>query len=142
VLDSGKPVVKFSAMFRACRTHLAEAGETYAEHMRFALTVGALAIGAGLACVVHAFVPAVCPTTCSRTVVQLQRLFADRNRLAEVAEQSSGVTVFVGLVAISSTTALIAAVAGAGAPVTWLAALQSLAFPLLYVAQNPALDPV
>jgi Family of unknown function (DUF6356) len=129
-------------MLRACRTHLSEAGETYAEHMRFALTVGALAIGAGLACIVHAFVPGVCGTSCSRTIAQLQRLFADRNRLAEVAEQSSGVTVFVGLVAISSTTALITALAGAGEPVTCLAALQALAFPLLYVAQNPGLDPV
>lgn len=129
-------------MFDASRSHLAAAGETYAEHMRFALTVGVLAIGAGLACVVHAFVPGVCQTSCSRTLAHLQRLFADRARLAEVREQSSGVTVFVALTSVSAITAAVVLVAGAAMPFAWLAAAQALALPALYLAQNPALDPL
>jgi hypothetical protein len=129
-------------MLRASRFHLADAGETYFEHMRFALTVGALAIGAGLSCILHAFVPGVCEQTCSRTVGHLQTLFADRRRLPELREQTSGVVVFVALTAISSATALFTLIVGGGSPPAWLAALPSLAFPMLYVVQNPALEPV
>jgi hypothetical protein len=129
-------------MLSASRAHLAAAGETYGEHMRFALTVGKLAVGAGLACMLHAFVPGVCQTSCSRTVAQLQRLFADRRLLGEVQQQSSGVSVFAVLTVVAVVTASFALIAGAGHPLTIAAALQAFALPALYVAQNPALDPV
>ena len=84
-------------MFQASRRHLSQVGESYFEHMRFALTVGFLACGAGLACILHALIPAVCEQSCSRTVGHLQSLFADRNQLPLVIEQSSGVLTFLGL---------------------------------------------
>jgi len=68
-------------MLTSSREHLIEAGETYFQHMRFAFIVGALAVGAGLACIVHSVVPALCPKSCSRTVGLLQTLFADRHKL-------------------------------------------------------------
>jgi len=129
-------------MLSASRSHLATAGETYGEHMRFALTVGTLAIGAGLACVLHAFVPGVCQSSCSRTVAQLQRLFADRRLLAEVQDQSSGISVFVTLTVVATLTAGFALIAGNGAPLALAAALQAFVLPALYVVQNPALDPL
>ena len=129
-------------MFCESRSHLTASGETYLEHMRFAMTVGTMAIGAGLACVLHAVIPGLCQTSCSRTVADLQGLFADRQRLVEIAERSSGVTVFVGLTAISSMTAAFALIVGVGSPFAWAAALPSVALPMLYVAQNPALDPI
>ena len=55
---------------------MTEVGESYFQHMRFALVVGTLATGAGLACLLHAFVPALCERTCSRAVASLQHLFA------------------------------------------------------------------
>lgn len=129
-------------MLSASRAHLAAAGETYREHMRFARTVGALAIGAGLACILHAFIPALCQTTCSRTVEQLQRLFEDRRRLPEIQEEASGVWVFVTLALVTSGTALFAMIIGGASPPALAAALQAFILPALYVAQNPALDPV
>src|SRR5689334_22105055 len=96
-------------MLNASREHLAKAGETYFEHMRFAATVGLLATGAGLACLIHALVPGVCTQTCSRTLALLQELFADRRRLSLVARQSSGVSIFVVLTLLSSLTAIVLA---------------------------------
>ena len=40
-------------MIGESRRHLDEAGETYLEHLHFALTVAILTMGAGLACVIH-----------------------------------------------------------------------------------------
>lgn len=128
-------------MLRASRSHLTQAGESYFEHMRFALIVGLLAVGAGLACVLHAFVPGVCQTTCSRTIALLQELFADRGQLPAVADQSSGVTTFTGLVLLSSSAGLLLLAVGAGAAFTLVVAVQAYALPLVYIAQNPALDP-
>jgi len=129
-------------MLSASRAHLAEAGETYGEHMRFALTVGSLAIGAGLACILHAFIPALCQSTCSRTLGQLQRLFANRQLLRQIQEESSGVSVFVSLAMVTSGTALFALIVGGATPPALAAAIQAFILPALYVAQNPALGPV
>ena len=141
-MDSENSPAHSRAMLSASRAHLVAAGETYGEHLRFALTVGALAIGAGLACVLHAFIPALCQATCSRTVAQLQRLFEDRRRLPEIQEEASGVSVFVSLAFVTSGTALFAMIVGGASPPALAAALQAFILPALYVAQNPALDPV
>jgi len=129
-------------MLRASRAHLADVGETYFEHMRFALIVGALAIGAGLACVLHAIVPGLCQTTCSRTVALLQQLFADRGRLANVAEESSGVLVFVLLFLISCVTAVVVAFCTLATAIGLIVIPQAFALPLIYLWQNSQLDPL
>jgi hypothetical protein len=129
-------------MFRASREHLAEVGETYFEHMQFALVVGALTIGAGLACTLHAIVPALCPRTCSRTVGLLQRLFADRRRLPSVIAQSSALLLFVMLMAVSSVTGLVVGFCTFGNPVGLVVIPQAFALPIIFLWQNPQLESV
>jgi len=118
-------------MLRASRKHLADAGESYFEHMRFAATVGVLAIGAGLACLLHALIPCVCPRTCSRTVALLQDLFADRRRLAAVSSQSSGVVIFVVLTGLSTLTAAVMLACIEDALIAALAIGQAYALPTI-----------
>ena len=127
-------------MFESSRAHLAGAGESYGQHMRFALTVAMLTIGAGLACLLHAFVPALCQRTCSRTLGELHRLFADRRRIVEVQRCCEGVLVFVGLLALASLTA--AGLLSSGAPVlvTLALALLALGIPVAYLGSNPELE--
>ena len=127
-------------MFNASREHLAKAGETYFEHMRFAATVGLLATGAGLACLIHALVPGVCTQTCSRTLALLQELFADRRRLSLVARQSSGVSIFVVLTLLSSLTAIVLAMLVRDPLTGTLVVGQAFALPIIFLLKNPSLD--
>jgi len=129
-------------MLQASREHLQGVGESYFEHMRFAMLVGALAIGAGLACVLHAIVPAVCPSTCSRTVASLQELFADRGRLPQVVGQSSGLLIFVALILVSLVTALAVAFCTGTSAIGLVVIPQAFALPLIYLSQNRGLDPI
>lgn len=89
-------------MIRQSSEHLAAAGETYFEHLRFASTVGLLAIAAGLACLIHSLVPALCTRTASRTIGLLSRLFEQRDLLPEIEEQSREATAFVILLALAA----------------------------------------
>lgn len=129
-------------MLRASKAHLANAGESYFEHMRFALIVGALVMGAGLACVLHAFVPACCERTCSRTVGSMQQLFADRSRLRCTIGESSGVLIFVILVLVSLVSALAVVLCTRGSAITLLLVPQAFVLPLIYLMQNRDLEPV
>jgi hypothetical protein len=129
-------------MLKASRDHLADVGETYFEHMRFALLVGAFAIGAGMACVLHAIVPGLCQATCSRTVGLLQQLFADRGRLSEIAEESSGVLIFVVLLLISCITAAVVAFCTLASAIDLIVIPQAFALPLIFLWQNPQLSRV
>ncbi len=52
----------------AFRDHPASVGETYPEHMAFAMRFGARLIFAGAAAFVHALIPALFETTASDTV--------------------------------------------------------------------------
>jgi hypothetical protein len=127
-------------MLRSSRAHLAEVGESYFEHMRFAFLVGALAAGAGLACMLHALVPGLCQATCSRTVGSLQRLFADRGRLGAVVAENSALILFVLLTGVSCVTALALAVCTAGTLIGLVVIPQAFALPLIFLTQNPQLE--
>jgi Family of unknown function (DUF6356) len=129
-------------VLKSSREHLTQAGESYFEHMRFALLVGAMTVGAGLACIIHAIVPALCTTSCSRTVVLLQRLFADRSQLGAVSSECSGVLIFVLLMAVSSLTAVVVGGAAGLGFFGVLLVLQAYALPMIYLSQNPGLDPL
>ena len=129
-------------MLNASRDHLREAGESYLEHMRFAWVVGTLAAGAGLACMIHAIVPALCPKSCSRTVGLLQMLFADRSKLGAVSGESSGVLAFVVLIGISSLTAIVTAASIGNPLIAAVVTVQAYALPLIYLVQNPGLEPL
>ena len=129
-------------MIEDSRQHLREADETYGEHLAFALTVGLMAIGAGLACLIHAIIPALCKRRCSETVRELYRLFENRGELDRVRDEASGATVFAGLTAlcIFAVAPLIAAAPGEWW--TWAAAGFAFAIPAVFLSTNPQLEPV
>jgi len=128
-------------MLTRTRRHLAEAGENYFEHLRFAVGVGLMLVAAGLACIVHGIFPALCTKTASRTVDELQRLFAERDALASVIDETSGALVLVGLVALTLPAWALLLLAP-GYPLPMITALFAMAIPATYLWTNPQLDPV
>ena len=129
-------------MWQRSKDHLETAGETYLEHMRFALAVGFVTAGAGLACIIHAIVPALCERTCSRTLGQLSWLFADRRRLREFERQASGVFTFVALILLAAATASIPAAIGGGKGLIMTMAVLAFAIPFTFLSTNPELESV
>ena len=127
-------------MLKQSKAHLMAADERYFEHMRFASTVGLLTIAAGLACLIHALVPALCTRTASRTVGRLAQLFERRELLGEVEEQSLEATAFVMLLALA--TAVSAPLWLMDVPVVLRVAYTALAFalPLTLLLSNRELD--
>jgi hypothetical protein len=66
-------------MIRLFTDHPRSVGESYLEHLRFACGFGTAMLAGGAACFVHAFMPFVCQTTGSRTVLALhERLMRAR----------------------------------------------------------------
>jgi hypothetical protein len=128
-------------MLANSRRHLAEAGEDYFEHMRFAVSAGLMLVAAGLGCMIHGLVPGLCTRTASRTVDELRRLFAERDALASVLSQVSGALVLVGLVALTLPAWALLLLAP-GYPVPIATALFALAIPAAYLWSNPQLEPV
>jgi hypothetical protein len=129
-------------MLTKSREHLQAAGETYFEHLAFASLVGLIAVGAGLACLIHALIPALCQRTCSSTVRLLQELFADRSQLSAIAARASGATTFVGLVALSLYAALVPIIVGAGAAFAAATFALALVLPVTFLVTNTELAPV
>nr|WP_294168553.1 DUF6356 family protein [uncultured Sphingomonas sp.] len=123
------------------RRHLTEAGESYRQHLLFAALVGAMLIGAGLACMLHALIPAICRRTASQTVARLTELFHDRSRLPQTAAATSGSLVLVGLIALAAPLAVLLITAPAAMIAAPLALLLA-AVPVVYLWTNPDLEPV
>ena len=128
-------------MWTKSTSHLAEAGESYFEHLRFASGVGLMLVAAGLACIIHAIVPAFCTKTASRTVDELRCLFAERHTFATVLKEASGALTLVGLVALTLPAWALLLLAP-NYPVPVATALFALAIPATYLWSNPQLEPV
>ena len=124
------------------RNHLRLAGETYIQHMRFAVLVGFITIGAGLACIIHAIVPALCERTCSRTLGQLGELLADRGQLRRFEDEASGVYTFVALLLLAIATVSLPAFAGGPIPLVVLFAALAFGIPAAFLSTNPDLESV
>lgn len=129
-------------MWQRSKDHLEAAGETYFEHMRFALVVGFVTVGAGLACVIHAIVPALCERTCSRTLGQLSWLFADRRGLREFEGEASGVFTFAALILLAAATTAVPAAIGGGVGLILTLGLLAFAIPFTFLSTNPELESV
>lgn len=129
-------------MLKRSKGHLLTAGESYLQHMRFALMVGLVTVGAGVACLIHALVPALCERTCSRTLSQLSLLFSDRGRLRHFEREASGVFTFIALILLASATAMIPAALGGGSALIATIALLAFAIPFTFLSTNPELEPV
>ena len=84
------------------KAHLKAAGESYFEHMRYAATVGMLAIGAGVAGLIHAVVPGLCTGTASATIRRISRLLDERGRLAQTREEAGDLLAFVMLLILAA----------------------------------------
>ena len=65
-------------MFEVFLRHPRAVGETYAEHFAVAFAFGAHMIAGGLACIIHAFLPAAFEKTASRTVADLHTRMTTR----------------------------------------------------------------
>jgi uncharacterized protein YjeT (DUF2065 family) len=128
-------------MWIRSKAHLAEAGETYLDHLRFAAGVGLMLVAAGLACIIHGLLPGLCTKTASRTVDELKRLFAERDAFASALAESSGALVFVGLIALTLPSWALLLLAP-GYPLPILTALFAMAIPAVYLWTNPQLEPV
>jgi uncharacterized protein YjeT (DUF2065 family) len=128
-------------MWSTSKAHLTEAGESYFEHLRFAVGVGLMLVAAGLACIIHGIFPGFCTKTASRTVDQLKQLFAERHALALVLEQASGALTLIGLVALTLP-AWALLLLSPRYPVPIATALFALAIPAVYLWTNPQLEPI
>lgn len=122
------------------KTHLVAAGESYASHFRFAATVGMMTTAAGLACIIHAFVPALCQRTASRTIGLLSMLFERRELLAEVEARSLEAIAFAGLALMAVLVTLMMALSPAPFALTAITGLLAFALPLTLLLTNHDLD--
>ena len=126
-------------MIRRSLAHLREAGEGYWQHFRFATTFGLLAIAAGLAAIIHAFVPAMCTHTASRIVRHLGQLLEDRSQIDAVESEAVEARAFVLLLILA--TAVVAPLWLIGAPLVLKIAYTVLAYalPAALMFSNPEL---
>ena len=67
-------------MIRGTKLHLEEAGETYFQHQRTALSIAASLAAASAAAIVHALIPGLCVRSASRRVFRLNSILEARNR--------------------------------------------------------------
>lgn len=60
--------------------HPREVGETYKQHLFFALTFGISMLIGGIACIIHAFFPFLFQKTASNILFKMSRKVTERNR--------------------------------------------------------------
>ena len=89
-------------MIAQSRAHLKSAGEGYWQHFRFATTFGLLAMAAGLAAILHAFIPGVCTSTASRIVRHLGHLIDDRSQIDAIENEAVEARAFVMLLILAT----------------------------------------
>lgn len=126
-------------MLAPSRAHLKSAGEGYWQHFRFATTFGLLAMAAGFAAVLHAFIPGLCTSTASRIVSHLGQLIEDRSKIDVVENEAVEARAFVMLLLLA--TAAIAPLWILDAPNTLRIAYTVLAYalPAALMISNPEL---
>ena len=123
-----------SGLVNRSRSHLEAVEESYVDHMRFAGGVGWLMVAAGIACLLHALVPALFPDRASRTIQGLHLVITDR-ATAESALRAIGPapTPLVPLALLSLANAALPWLAGAGALFALPLSILSLAIPLAFL---------
>lgn len=121
-------------LVRRSRTHLEAVEESYFDHMRFAGGVGWRMAAAGIACMIHALVPALFTDRASRTIEGLHMVINDR-AAAESALRAIGPAPapFVPLALLSLANAALPWLAGAGVLFALPLSILSLAIPLAFL---------
>ncbi|HVF82689.1 MAG TPA: DUF6356 family protein [Sphingomicrobium sp.] len=128
-------------MLASIRDHLRDAGESYLEHLRFAGLVGTMLLAAGVACFIHALVPALCRRSASSIVRSVSRLMSDRSRLRATAKEASGSMTLVGLLVLSAPPLMLLIASGLHTMTVPIGLLLA-GLPLAYLFSNPDLEPV
>lgn len=126
-------------MIAQSRAHLRSAGEGYWQHFRFATTFGLLAMAAGIAAILHAFIPALCTSTASRIIRHLGHLLEDRSKIDAIENDAVEARAFVMLLILA--TAAVAPLWILDAPNTLRIAYTFLAYalPAALMISNPEL---
>ena len=126
-------------MISQSRAHLSAAGEGYWQHFRFATTFGLLAAAAGIAALIHAFIPAMCTNTASQIVRYLAQLVDDRSKIDLIEREAVEAKAFVLLLILAS--AVVAPLWILDAPTVLRTAYTLLAFalPATLLISNPRL---
>ena len=126
-------------MIKQSRAHLSDAGEGFWQHFRFATTFGLLATAAGLAAIIHAFVPAICTHTASRIIRHLGQLLEDRSQIDAVESEAVEARAFVLLLILA--TAVVVPLWVMGAPLLLKLSYTVLAYalPAALMFTNPEL---
>jgi gamma-F420-2:alpha-L-glutamate ligase len=122
------------------RAHLQAVGETYWQHSRYAASVGALMVAAGLACLIHAVVPAFFETTASRAVRRLSILIDDRSQAPSLLHPDEA-TPLPFLLPLSVGAALLPWLAGAETAIGLAISLLALAIPFAFLLAEAVLEP-
>lgn len=129
-------------MIAKCKVHLTDAGENYFQHLCFATAVGLMLVAAGLACILHAFIPACCTKTASATISRMNQLFVNRGELGSALDDVSGALTLVGLIALALPCTALLIIAGSAQVPAATAGLLAMAVPAVYLWTNPQLEPV
>jgi len=126
-------------MIAQSRAHLRSAGEGYWQHFPFATPFGLLAAAAGLAAIIHAFVPGMCTHTASRIVRHLGQLADDRTKIDVIESEAVEARAFVLLLFLAA--AVVAPLWLLDAPNSLRLAYTLLAFalPAVLLISNPEL---
>jgi len=126
-------------MINQSRAHLAAAGEGYWQHFRFATTFGLVAMAAGFAALIHAFVPGICTSTASRLIRHLGHLIDDRSKIDAVENEAVEARAFVLMLMLA--TAVVAPLWILDAPSALRAIYTILAYalPATLLIANPEL---
>lgn len=126
-------------MISRSKDHLQQAGEGYWQHFRFATTFGLLAAAAGIAALLHAFIPALCTSTASRIVRHLGQLADDRTKIDAIESEAVEAKAFVLLLILA--TSVVAPLWLLDAPTSLRVVYTVLAFalPAALMVTNPDL---
>ncbi len=132
--------VRFFSVVAESRAHLAAVRETYFQHMRFAATVGAMLVAAGIACTLHSVIPGLCTSTASRTIRRLNTLLDDRDTLPDAAANTTDAVGFAFLLILSAAAAAWLWIAGGSPAIALPLSLLALGLPAALLAANPELE--
>ena len=127
-------------MIERSKMHLAVAGETYWQHFRFARTIGMLSMAAGIAALIHAFIPALCTSTASRTIGRINQLLGSRDCVDEVSAASSDTIAFVALLMLAAVTVAPLWLLPAATELRVAYTMLAFALPLTMLLTNPELE--
>lgn len=122
------------------RAHLRDVGEGYWQHMAFAGAVASMLVAAGLACALHAVVPAWCRSTASRTIGALTGIIADRARMPAAVREAAEAVAFTALLLLALSLGAALWIAGAAVLLAVPLTLIALAIPAALLITNPDLE--